>query len=446
LLSAYFWHGKVAIDIRAMGFMVCLALMNALLFGVAPAGHLVQAAKGGLQEHLSSARRGGPAAALIVIEVAMTVMLLFGAGLFVSSLVRLLRVDFGIEPTNALTFQIDLAKARYRSAPQVSAYAGRLLGRLASMPGVRSAGVTATVPVGGVKISYVVRVEDKTIFPQFSFASPGYLAAGGMRLIKGRWLSALDDTGAVPVAVATSSFAREYLPGQDPIGKQIVMGGDTVRRTIVGIVGDVRWTAAQAASAGFYLPLQQLPADVPDPIVHGLRFVVRTSGEPARLAPAIRGIATQEDRNQPIHDIATMEQVLGGVTRQEHARAVLFAACGGLALLLAALGIYAMLHYTVAQRTREIGVRMAMGATQARVVMLVVRWGLAPVALGAAAGCICASTVSHLVAALLFETSPYDPVIYIAVIAATLAISLPAACLPALRAAKLDPMRALRWE
>jgi putative ABC transport system permease protein len=224
------------------------------------------------------------------------------------------------------------------------------------------------------------------------------------------------------------------------------MGGDTVRRTIVGVVGDVRWNATEAPSAGFYLPLEQLPASAPDQIVRGLRFVVRANGEPAKLAPAIRGIATQEDRNQPVHDVATMDQILGDATQKERARAVLFAAYGGLALLLAAVGIYAMLHYTVAQRTTEIGVRMAMGATPARVVSLVVGWGLAPVMLGAAAGCICASTLSHLVGAFLFETSPYDPVVYIAVIAATLAISLPAACLHALRAARLDPMRALHWE
>ncbi len=420
--------------------------MNTLLFGLAPAWRLVRAAKGGLQDYLSATRSGGLAAALIVVEVAMTVMLLFGAGLFVRSLVRLLQVDFGIEPGNVLTFQIDLAKPRYRSAAQVFSYAGRFLSRVGSVPGVRSAGLAATLPVGGAKASHVAAIDGRAIFPQLEFATPGYFAAAGMRLIQGRWLSRLDNAGALPVAVVTKSFVREHLPGQDPIGKRIVMGGDNIERTIVGVVGDVRWNAAEAPGAGLYVPLEQVPASLPDQVVRGLSFVVRTSGDPVKLAPAIRAIAAQEDKNQPVHDIATMEQVLGDATRKERARAVLFAACGGLALLLAAVGIYAMLHYTVTRRTAEIGVRMAMGATPARVVSLVVWWGLLPVALGAAAGCVCASTLSHLIGAFLFETSPYDPATYAAVTATALAISLPAACLPALRAARSDPMRALRWE
>jgi predicted lysophospholipase L1 biosynthesis ABC-type transport system permease subunit len=246
--------------------------------------------------------------------------------------------------------------------------------------------------------------------------------------------------------VVSSAFAREYLPGQDPIGKQIVLGGDAVPRTITGVVGDVRFVAAEASGPGFYLPLAQLPAGTEGAIVHALHFVVRTGGEPAKLAPAIRGIAAQEDASQPVHDIASMEQTFDDLTQRERARAVLFAACSGLALLLAAVGIYAMLHYTVLRRTREIGVRMALGATPAKVVSLVMRWGFVPVALGAAAGCLCASALSHLVRALLFETSPYDPATYVAAIAATLAISLSAACVPALRAAKVDPMRALGCE
>jgi putative ABC transport system permease protein len=448
LLSAYFWHGKVVIDARVLGLMVCLVLMNTLLFGAAPAWRSVAEAKGGLHDNLSGARRGDVAAALIVCEVAMTVMLLFGGGLFVRSLVRLLQVDLGIGPTNALTFQIDLAKPSYRSITQVSPYVQRFLGRLASMQSVRAAGVTTTLPLGNEKWSTIVSVEGQTVAPGFAFATPGYLAAAGMRLIKGRWLSALDSAGAPLVAVVTSSFAREYLAGQDPLGKSIVVAEEGGRRrTIVGVVGDVRIFAVTAAPGpGFYLPLEQAPAGYEIANIRALKFIVRTSGEPAKLAPAIRSIATQEDRNQPVYDIATMQQVLGDATRKEHASAVLFAACGGLALLLAALGIYAMLHFTVTQRTREIGVRMAMGATPARVVSMVVRWGIVPVMLGAAAGCICASTVSHLLGSFLFETSPYDPLTYLVVMVATLAISLPATCLPALRAASLDPMRTLHCE
>jgi predicted permease len=446
LLSVYFWHGKVAIDLRVLGFMLGLALLNTLLFGAAPAWNMVSAARGGLQQDLSGGRRGGMASALITIEVALTVTLLFGAGLFVRSLGRLLRVDLGVDPTNVLTFQVDLAGPRYSSTPQVSQYVDQFLSRLKSMPGVRAAGVTRILPLGQEELFNLASIEGRVIGPQFAFATPGYFAAAGIHLIKGRWFSSVGSASAPPVAVVSSAFAREYLPGQDPIGKQIVLGGDAVPRTITGVVGDVRFVAAEASGPGFYLPLAQLPAGTEGAIVHALHFVVRTGGEPAKLAPAIRGIAAQEDASQPVHDIASMEQTFDDLTQRERARAVLFAACSGLALLLAAVGIYAMLHYTVLRRTREIGVRMALGATPAKVVSLVMRWGFVPVALGAAAGCLCASALSHLVRALLFETSPYDPATYVAAIAATLAISLSAACVPALRAAKVDPMRALGCE
>ena len=448
-----FWM-NFGVDLRVLGFTLGITLLTGLIFGAIPA---LQTSRVDLNDTLKEGGRGSigfrarSRNLLVVTEIALSLVLLVGAGLMIRSFLRLRNVNIGLEAHNVITATVALPGAKYRTDEQRATFFKELTERVRTVPGVEAASATGTLPLGGNNWGRSLTVENFPVLSvgqapviQHTVVTPGYFRTMGITLLAGRDFTDADITGAPPVTIIDERLAREYWPNESAIGKRVRFGppeDNEPWHTIVGVVSTVRHQRVQEDTRkSVYLPHQQVATN-------GLSLVARTaSSNPQDVVSAIRREVARIDPDQPLSDILTMEQVVAESIWQPRLYAMLFAIFAGGALLLAMIGIYGVMAFLVQTRTHEIGVRMALGASARDVFKLIVGRGMKLTTVGVAVGVGVAIALTRLMHGLLFNTSTTDPITFIA-ISALLSLAAFLACyIPARRAAKTDPLIALRYE
>jgi putative ABC transport system permease protein len=452
-------QASVGMDLRVTLFLLALSVLTGLVFGLAPALQAsrrdpVEALKEGGRGNAGSRRRLLLRNSLVVSEVALAFVLLSGAGLLIRSYDRLTNVDPGFEAESVVTMSFPLVMGRDTDGARLTSYVGQALEAVRAVPGVRDAAFTSALPLQGWGFGMPFRVDGQVVEPSkrqacyFKMVTPGYFSTLGMRIRKGRGLALGDVAKGLPVVVVNETFAKRHLGEGDPLGKhvyveQIVTGkrelGPEVAWQVVGVVADEKVNGLDSTSAGVYVSYAQSP-------IVGISLLAKGAGEPGRLIAQIQRALWQIDKNQALPDARTLTQIKSESLGGTRLRTLLLGVFAGLALLLAAIGVYGVLAYITAQRTQEMGVRAALGASSWDLVRLVVGGGSLPVGLGLAIGLGGAFGLTRLVQTLLFETSPTDPATIAATSVALLLVALFACYLPARRAARVDPMVALRTE
>ncbi len=453
----------ITIDGRVLLFGLLLSLGTGILFGLAP---IVRIARADLQAILKAGGRGATAERggsvlrrlLVVGEVALALTLLTGAGLLIRSFARLQGVDPGFDPRHVLTFNLALPSARYPSDTARAAFFDAVRAQLAALPGVQAVGATTVLPFSGNWSTGGFNVEGYTPPPNASapwgdirIVTPGYLEALRIPLRAGRTFTERDRDRALPVAVVDDEFVhRFYKPGDTPIGRRIWFGssmpGDTTRYiTIVGVVGHTKHEGLDAeARPQLYLPYAQTIGT--NTAIRQLSFAVRVTGDPFRVVNVARTVVQGVDRDQPLARVQTLEAMVDASLGQRRLAMALLGLFAGLALLLASVGIYGVMSYTVTQRTREMGLRIALGAARERVLALVLRQGMTLALTGVVVGVAGALALTRLLTSQLYGVRPSDP-LTLGVVACVLAgVALLATIVPALRATRVDPIITLREE
>lgn len=446
---------ELSIDSRVLVFTALLTFFTALVFGLVPAW---QASKFDLQRALKEKR----AAAigdwrhhywrnlLLIGEVALSLVLLVGAGLLVNSFLRLQRTQPAIATERLLTVEINLPDSRYREPAQASGFFKELVNRVDGLPGVEAASVSTARPLSGVARNDPFSIEGRALDPNninyagWQMVGANYFHTLGIPLISGRDLLSADMDQAAPVvAVVNETMARHYWPQENPLGKRITLGlprPDNPWVTIIGIAKDLPHRAIDSApEPDWYLSRPLGPQ-------RNQILFVRTSGNPADLSASIRGIVAGIDRNQPVANIRTLSEVVAETVAPRKFNMMLFTLFAALALLLAALGMYGVMAYSVAERTHEVGIRMALGAQTSDVLGLIIRKGMAITLIGVAAGLAISFGLTRLLATMLFGVSPTDALTFVAVSSFVVIVALLACYIPARRATKVDPVIALRAE
>jgi putative ABC transport system permease protein len=456
---------EIALDRWVLGFTLVTSLLTALFFGLAPA---FQAVKFDLNAALKESGRAAALPkgrrrlrkALVVTEVALSLVLLAGAGLLIRSLWRLQQVETGFRAEHLLTMQLFPPGFTYPDDPQVAAFYENLLQRVRSLPGVTDAAAASGVPIGSRNAGTTMQIEggpsddDMGRVAEFRVVSPGYFRTLGIRLVRGRLLDDSDQELAAPVAVINEAMARAYWPNGDALGRRFRLldrdpkDARTVFLTVVGIVADAKNVGlTQKVSQEAYVTMRQRTVAIAAMgFARRMTLAVRTSVEPMHLAAAIRQEVLALDRNVPIADVRTMEQILTRVTAQPRFNTILLGIFAAVALALAGVGIYGVLSYSVTQRTREIGIRIALGARRGDVVRLVVGQGMLLTLVGMAIGLAASFALTRLMEGLLYEVSATDPWTFALVASLLTGVALVACYIPARRAARVDPMVALRCE
>jgi putative ABC transport system permease protein len=448
-----FWM-KFTLDWRVLGFAAGTALLTSLIFGVAPA---LQASRIDLNETLKEGGRGGAGASrhrlrrgLVIAEVALSLILLISAGLMMRSFLRLQQVNPGLKADNVLTLRISLPGAKYDVPQKRQDFFQQLLERTRALPGVQSAGAISYLPLSGGGWGRSLTVEDRPVLsvgqaPSINHCviTPEYFRAMGITLIEGRDFSETDSRDAPKVVIIDERLAREYWPQESPLGKRIRFGppeDNEPWHVIVGVVGEVKHESLNLPQRkSVYLPHAQIP-------IGGMALAVRTRTNPESLAAAVRSQVKELDPNQPVTAVRTMSEVISRSVWQPRLYAILFGVFACVALLLASVGIYGVMSYAVTQRTHEIGIRMALGAQRRDVLKLVIGQGMWLALIGVGLGVLASLGLTRLTQSLLFGVGATDPVTFTSVAAFLTLAALIACYIPARRAAKVDPMVALRYE
>jgi putative ABC transport system permease protein len=442
----------VNLDASVLGFTLLVSVITAFLFGLAPALH---ASKQDVNLALRQSGRGLQSrgerrlrSLLVVGEVAVALVLLTGSGLLIRSFSRLLEVSPGFEPSNLLTLAVPASGTRYENEEQVRAFYSEVISRVGELTGVEAAGVVSNIPFGGNRDMSGFHVEAKPL-PNPALApsaerygiSRDYLRSMGIPVLEGRGFSEHDGPNAPLVVLINNTAANRVWPNEDPIGKRIRLGGpDGPLRTIVGIVGDVNhYGLDKAPDLQAYVPTTQWTDSF-------MRLVVRTASDPSSSVGAVREKIREIDSDIPVYEIATMQQLVSKSVAERRFTLALLSAFSGVALLLAAVGIYGVISFSITRRTQEIGIRMALGANRIDVLNLVVRQGIPLMSGGIVIGLAGAIATTRLMEKLLFGVEATDPVTLAAVSALLMAVGLVASIVPARRAIKVDPMVALRYE
>jgi predicted permease len=454
---------NIAIDGRVLAFSVIIAVVTGLLFGLVPAYHAARAEIGQmLKESVrgSSGRRGAQRtrSGLVMTEMALAVVLLVGAGLLIRSFATLLRVDPGFRPENVVSFDVSAPSIKYPNDRGLRRFSADVQSNLAAVPGVRSVAVAFARPMSnqGMRVSFDIDGRPKEpaesrLIADVLPATSNFFATMGISVVRGRtFTSAEENWGPPPVVVVNKAFVAKYFPTEDPLGKHITLGvtHDTLatpspvtsKGEIIGVVGNVRQFGLREDP---YPAVYQGWGTFP---LNDMSFLIRSNSEPAQLAAAIRDRVHAIDPAMPIYNIQTMEQAISESVAQPRFYTLLLTGFAGLALLLAGLGIYGVVSYSVSQRTRELGIRIALGATQDRVVRLVIGQGIALTVAGVTIGLIGAYWLVHLLATLLYGITATDPVTFVGVSAVLLGVAWLASYLPARRASRVDPVIAMRAE
>ncbi len=427
------------------------------MFGLFPSLHasradLNEAMREGGRGSVGDARQGRVRSALVVAETALGVMLLIGAGLLIRSLERLSHVDLGFSPDHLLTANFDINQTRYNSDRQDRFYA-ELLDRVRALPGVVAASATGQMPLAndGWSISFdiVERRLPKSQQPSAGFYDvyPGFFEAMRIPVLQGRSFDAHDTRDSKPVVVVNRAFAERYFPNENPLGKMIEIGAGDGKgrerwrtREIVGVAGNIRSSNLdQLPQPAYFVPMPQLVWGPPT-------LAIRTAGDPMSIVSALHKTLADMDPDAPLYDVKSLDDYLALDLGRARFQATLLGLFGGVALLLTAIGLYGVIAYAVVQRTHEIGVRMALGASRGDVLRMIVRRGLVLTVAGVGIGVGGALGLARLIQSMLYEIPPRDPVTYVAVCVTLAAVALLASYVPALRASRVDPMVALRYE
>jgi len=457
--------GAIGVDGWVLAFAAVASLSAAFLFGLAPALHVGRVdpaatlAEGGRWGSSSAAgqrfRRG-----LVVGQIALALVLLVGAGLLVQSFLRLRGVDPGFDPDHLLTARVELSSVRYRHSPEIRALYQDLLERVRAIPGVRSAAAVRALPMTGqVDIgdwSFVIEGEFSTPpsptdwHPaDWQVVTPDYFRTMRIPVLQGRGVDPGDLLSTPGVVVINQTLARQVWPDGNALGRRVLLGGgavDSVWRTVVGIVGDVRRRGLSAVPRPeMFLPHTQFPAGT-GTAARSLYLAIRSSGDAARLAPALRAALDEIDPNIPLADVQTMEQALGSWAAERRLTMLLVTGFALVALTLGAVGIYGVMAHQVVRRSREIGIRMALGAVPGEILVLVLSQGTRLAGLGIAAGVAGALIVTRLMGALLFQVRPTDPMTFVGTALILALVTVLASLVPALRAAGVNPIETLGIE
>ena len=447
---------EIGIDARVLVFTLGVSILTGIVFGIAPA---LQISKHDLNESLKEGGRGSTEglrrnrvrSLLVVSEVALSLMLLVGAGLLIKSFLRLLETNPGYDTEHVLAADIALSRTRYPEPTQQAAFFQQAIQRVASLPGVEAVGVTNLLPLGGADARISFNIDGRPSFPRgetpaarYQIASPDYFRVMNIPLHKGRSFTEQDAKDSPPVVIVSEAFARRFFADEDPIGKRVLI--DTVEKNpppseIIGVVGDVRHGRLDAKTEmGFYVPYLQSPA-------RNMELVTRSKSiEPSLLTSSVRGVIKEIDKNQLIWEMRMMSGLVARSVAPQRFNMLLLGIFAFVALVLAACGIYGVIAYSVAQRTHEIGIRMALGAQPADVLRLIVGQGMMLALIGVGLGLLGAFALTRVIASQLYGVSATDPLTF-AIVAIMLAIVALAACyIPARRATKVDPMIALRYE
>lgn len=444
---------ETSIDARVLGFSAALAILTSVLFGLAPA---VRVAKADFQEGLRQGGRSvtdnadGLRGALCIGQIAMGLVLLSAACLLIASFVQLLHRDLGLQPERVLSFNVDLPGKSYPKPRQLSFHA-EMLDRLSSLPGVEAAALAMPLPLTGSQMRIAFNILERPAAPSerpssdMAIVTPEYFKAIGAPLLRGRFFSERDDENAPFVLIVNKAFAERFFPGEDAIGKWIEPGAtagarDKKQRQIVGIVGNARQsTLNPRAEPIYYFPYKQLSWCCAS-------AVVRTASAPGTLEPEIRRTIASLDKQLPVFDVMTLDTILTKGFAQARVPVYLLGGFAGIALLLTVVGLYGVLAYSVVRRTREFGVRIALGAGRHEVLGLVLGRAARLVLIGLVLGLAGALVVGRLINQLLFGVSPASPVLLTSACLVLALTAAAAAYLPARRAASIDPVRALRAE
>ncbi|MBC7788993.1 MAG: ABC transporter permease [Anaerolineae bacterium] len=450
---------EMRIDGTVIVFTLLVSLVTSMLFGLVPA---LQASRTDLQETLKEGGRSSAAdgsgqtvrRVLVVAEVALALMLLIGAGLLIKSVGRLQGVEPGFDQRNLLTFGLSLPRAKYTSDTTQIAYYDQLLPRIAAVPGVQSVGATSVLPFSGnwstgsfTVEGYQTAANQPGPWGDIRFVSTDFFKTLRVPLLKGRGFTIQDGPSAPVVAVVDDEMVSRFWPNQDPIGKRVTFGsptGDSTQWiTVVGVVGHTMHEGLDAeARVQMYLAYAQTGQNFGG----ALSLAVRTAGDPLAALPAVRAAVHSLDRDIPLSGISTMEEQVESSVGQRRFTMMLLGFFAGIALLLASIGIYGVMSYSVTQRSREIGLRMALGAARGNVLRLVIRQGMTLALVGVGIGVLGALTLTRLMQSQLYSVRATDPVTFVAVPLLLAAIAMLATFIPAMRATRVDPAVALRQE
>ncbi len=446
---------EVGLDFRVLLFALGATALTGILFGLAPA---LGATRINLYTSLKDgSRRAGssPAArharnSVLVSQIALALVLVVAAGLVTRSFLRLLSVDPGFRAAHVLTFQVALPPAQYPDQPRIAALYHQALQRLSALPGVQSAGLTETVPLTGATESTGIRIPDlpRTFhgarMANYTIVSPGYFAAVGTPILRGRPFLESDVASSQPVTIISEAMAKKYWPGRDPLGKQVGPGSPMYPlATIVGVAADVkRVSLRETPPPQMYVMYNQKVW----PSLLTMSFVVRTAQDPSSIIAGVRDVFRSLDPELPISNLSSLDTILSASMTAPRFSMLLLAAFGVLALILAAVGMYGVISYSVAQRTQEIGIRIALGAQRRDVLRMVLRQGARITALGILLGLVASFGAARLVASFLFGVTATDPATFIVVTLVLVIVALFASYVPARRAMNVDPIVALRYE
>jgi putative ABC transport system permease protein len=439
----------IEIDLRVLGFTLAVSLLTGVLFGAAPAILLSWVDPNQALRDEGRGTVGGKARArigglLVVGQVAVSLLLLVGAGLLMQSFTQLLRVDLGFDPSSLLSMNVTLPSGKYATPQQQTAFFDDLLRRVTALPGVRNAAVSVAMPLETKRITPMLPEGQPDVpLPQrpiidIEAVSPQWFDTMRVPLRGGREFNGGDTFYAQPVVIVNESFARRFWPGQNPVGKGIVIGRRPKASLVVGVSGDVHNKGlAEAAQAQVYIPFAQLPW------TH-MNLLMRTAVSPESLASAVRAQVYALDPDQPVTKIETVDALIAQSHAEPRFTLMLLGTLAGAALVLALVGIYGLLAYSVAERRREMGIRLALGAERRDILLMVVRQGLVLTAAGVGLGLAAAFMLTRLMASMLYKVGMHDATTFVLAPAVFVGVAMLACYLPARRATRVDPAEALR--
>ena len=447
---------EIGLDANVLLFTLGLSLLTGVVFGLMPA---LQSSKADLHETLKEGGRSGSPggkrnvrSVLVVAEIALALVLLIGAGLLIRSFDKLQEVNPGFNPQNLVVMQLSLPASKYREPQQIDNFYQQILQRISALPGIQSAGVSSSLPLSGSSSSGSFQIEGRTVQPGEMapwgnrwWAGATYFQTMNIPLIQGRYFDDRDAASGPPVAIIDESMKRKFWPDEDPVGKRITFQsdaqGNSIWREIVGVVGHVRHKGLEGESpVQYYVPHRQFNNA-------GMFLVARTTAtDPSAMAPTVRGAIQSVDAELPVYRVTTMDQMVADSMTQRRFAMTLLGVFALVALILASVGLYGVMAYSVTQRTHEIGIRLALGARRGDVLRMVVSQGMVLAVIGLGIGLLAAFGLTRLMAALLFGVGATDPLIFASLPLLLGGVAAAASFIPARRATKVDPMIALRYE